>query len=142
MNLTVWRDQLRPDSTEGQFYVDGVQKYYTLEDTYRQLDNGTVDKQYGTTCIPNGRYRVVPTASPHFGRVMPHVENVPQFDGVLIHWGNRPADTEGCILLGMQRGADLITDSQAAFDDFWALYIAAIQRGEEVWLTVGVTQPS
>ena len=126
-----------PDSVcvLGQMDFKGAHECYTMEPAYAAPD-------VKPRCIPAGTYPLTIRFSKKFARLMPHVENVPQFDGVLIHWGNRPADTEGCILLGMQRGADLITDSQAAFDDFWALYIAAIQRGEEVWLTVGVTQPS
>lgn len=53
---------------------------------------------------------------------MPHVLNVPDFEGVLIHWGNFAHDTEACLLVGRQRGPmpDFIGESKMAFSELFA----------------------
>jgi len=50
--------------------------------------------------IPTGTYRIVFRQSPKFGRLMPYVEDVPNFTGIMIHPGNTARDTRGCILVG------------------------------------------
>lgn len=68
---------------------------------------------------------------------MPHILNVSGFDGIRIHSGNTSADTEGCILLGQQRnGLDDVVESRAAFAAFFPKLQAAINRGEQVRITV------
>lgn len=65
---------------------------------------------------------------------MPHVENVPNFDGILIHWGNSQKDTEGCILVGETLGPnpDWIGSSRAAFTNlFIKLTLGTITISEE-----------
>lgn len=98
MRLKLKRVAKKEEYTIGKLYIDG--KYYcdTLEDTVRDL---TVEKKIpGDTAIPAGRYNVVVTLSPRFGRELPRLLNVPYFDGILIHRGNTAKDTAGCILVG------------------------------------------
>lgn len=59
-----------------------------------------------TSCIPEGTYQVKLLPSTRFGRIMPRLLSVPGRTGILIHAGNGPSNTEGCILVGMDRGAD------------------------------------
>jgi hypothetical protein len=117
--LTVARTWFSDNSTIGEMYV-GLEKIcYTLEDTVR--DNGV--KIYGKTAIPTGRYEVVMNYSNRFQRFLPLLLNVPDFEGVRIHTGNRPEDTEGCILVGKTKNDDqpnYIFESRAAFNDLMA----------------------
>ena len=136
MELDLKRTTFNPDCTLGTLSIDGVFEAFTLEDTYRQLDNGTVDKWKGRTAIPNGRYAVTIDDSVRFGRPMPHVLNVPQFDGIRIHSGNTAEDTEGCILIGRTKGTEAIGESRAAFDAFFPKLQAALAAGDSVHLTV------
>lgn len=52
---------------------------------------------------------------------MPHVVDVPDRTDILIHPGNFPSDTLGCILVGQTKGTDYIGESRAAFDKLWPI---------------------
>lgn len=54
-------------------------------------------------CIPAGNYKVTPFNSPTKGHVF-LVHDVPNRSMIEIHKGNTIADTEGCILVGMNFG--------------------------------------
>ncbi|MDR3141273.1 MAG: DUF5675 family protein [Tannerellaceae bacterium] len=88
----------KPLYTIGKLYIDGEYFCDTLEDTVRDLSKEA--KIAGKTAIPAGTYEVAVNRSPKFGRNLPRLLNVPCFEGVLIHRGNKPEDTAGCILVG------------------------------------------
>lgn len=133
MQLKLTRAQFEPTCTIGRLYVDGVNECWTLEDQVRPTG---APKVFGQTAIPAGTYGVVITHSPHFGRDLPLLLNVPGFEGVRIHPGNTAADTEGCILVGMDRLADSIGRSRIAFDALFPKIVAALSRGETVSIEV------
>ena len=135
MELLLKRDVFTEVSTQGQLSVNGEFECFTLEDKDRKLENGGT-KVFGETAIPRDRYKVELDWSPHFGKDMPHILDVPQFEGVRIHPGNYPRDTEGCILVGKERYEDFIRDSKIAFDALLAKLNLAWAQGEEVWLTI------
>lgn len=95
MELTLTRTVFLEDRTIGELSV-GDFHCYTLEDAVRP--EGI--KIRGETAIPAGRYAIMVTMSPRFNRRLPLLMGVPNFSGVRIHGGNRPAHTEGCILVG------------------------------------------
>lgn len=112
MKLLVQRGKSSKKSTIGELFIDGEFECYTLEDIVRPKG----EKVYGETAIPCGTYRVVIDFSPHFGRRLPHVLDVPGFDGIRIHPGNTDADTDGCLLVGQTKGEDYIGQSKLAFE--------------------------
>lgn len=112
MKLTVRRFSFLEKCTIGKLYIDEEDvALYTLEPKVRDI------KIDGCTAIPAGMYKVIIDYSNHFGRDLPHVLDVPNFDGVRIHSGNSDLDTQGCILIGdTWSGGDFIGHSKDAFD--------------------------
>lgn len=129
MIVEVHRLWMTPRSTIGEMLIDGRFFCYTLEDVARPAGSPKVP---GKTAIPIGSYRLVIDHSVRFGKMMPHVLNVPGFQGIRIHAGNAAADTEGCILLGMIRMIDQIGRSRVAFLDFMARLEAAGEARLEI----------
>lgn len=132
MELTLKRDILESRYTQGMLSVDGEYACFSLEDTVRAPGI----KIPGETAIPPGRYRVVITHSPHFDRPLPLLLDVPGFEGVRIHPGNYPSDTQGCILVGNSRKPGEVGNSRAAFAALFEKIEAALQDGSECWITI------
>lgn len=133
MELTLKRIQLDPDVTIGQLAIDGAPYCYVCEDTVRPPG---APKVYGQTAIPAGRYRVIITWSPHFNRMLPLLVNVPGFDGVRMHPGNKASDTEGCLLPGLDHQPKGVGRSVLAFEPLLARIAAAIDAGADVYIEV------
>lgn len=93
--ILVVRTSFTQTSTRGHLFVNDDRWGYTLEDRLRPFGQ----KVLGQTCIPAGQYDVRLEKSARFGKVLPRVLDVPFFDGILFHGGNRPDDSEGCILI-------------------------------------------
>ncbi len=138
------------DYTIGHLSIDNHPfKCDTLEDPNRDknknggFDNGEI-KIHGNTCIPYGKYKIdMTTISPRFGSKsqyqfcggkLPRLLNVPSFEGVLIHIGNFPRDTEGCILVGYNKIKGQLIDSTKAFRELYAILFSAHTKGEEIWV--------
>jgi hypothetical protein len=144
MELLIQRESSTRNSTPGALSINGVFECFTLEDVVREVALVPVStwKIASETAIPVGTYEVTIDFSDRFQRQMPHVLNVPGFDGIRIHSGNTAADTEGCILLGKQRALDDVSQSRDAFAAFFPKLQAAINSGERVTLTVAPARPS
>lgn len=101
--LQVTREPTSPNGTLGIFtaYVGDalVYKCFTLEDPVREPG---AQKVWGDTAIPKGTYKVALRYSNRFQKELPGVQDVPGFNGILLHGGNTKADTHGCPLLGTQ----------------------------------------
>ena len=115
MDIKIKRKLNTDKSCIGELYIDGEFFCNTLEDRVRE--DGV--KVQGQTAIPAGRYKVIIDWSNHFQKMLPHILNVPNFDGIRIHAGNSDKDTSGCILLGLYTGLDdFITQSRDTFNSF------------------------
>ncbi|MDO4309932.1 MAG: DUF5675 family protein [Prevotella sp.] len=149
MILTLRRIARRPGYTIGRLYIDGEYFCDTLEDTDRGLCQGqSVDalrrmKVKGATAIPMGRYKItLNVVSPRFGKRarykriggrLPRLLDVPVFDGVLIHIGNTPKDTEGCILVGENKVVGQVVNSTATF---YRLFDRLTTAGDDIWIEI------
>lgn len=131
MKLQLKRRYKGTNYTIGDLYIDGEWFSNTLEDTDRNLtstmskDEIAKVKVYGKTAIPTGTYVVdMNTVSPKFGKrswaqpyegKVPRLQDVPGYEGVLIHPGNTADDTSGCILVGRNKVKGQVVESQNTF---------------------------
>lgn len=134
MLLEVKRLYKKDTHTIGVLVVDGEKFSDTLEDKVRDLKSEK--KVYGETAIPAGKYKVVMSMSSKFKRVMPYLENVPQFTGIMIHPGNTIKDTLGCILVGENKKKGQLVNSRKYSDELNKRINEAIERKEQVWIEV------
>jgi hypothetical protein len=139
MELHLERLQCGRDFTIGTLSIDGDFQCWTLEDELRPPGV----KVPAQTCIPPGRYRVNLTFSNRFQRMLPLLVDVPDFAGIRIHPGNTSADTEGCILVGLDRHGQSVGRSRDAFSALFAKLSENDRLGRLCWITVdnGVQTP-
>lgn len=156
MDLRLVREPSLGGSTVGQLLLNGLFECFTLEDVVREVEKltGETDEAWvsrwkipGQTAIPTGKYRVIIDRSNRFSLIaskkagklvdvfLPHLLSVPGFLGVRMHSGNGPDDTEGCILLGMSRGYNVVHDSRKALGNFFPKLVG-ISAKEEVWISI------
>ena len=137
MKLELHRVFKGPEYTIGKLHINGQYVCDTLVDVDRGLTqkmslNDIVRKKvYGKTAIPTGEYQVtLAVISPKFkdrswakfcGGKLPRLLNVPGFQGVLIHVGNKPEDTLGCILVGYNKIKGQVINSAEAFKNLYSM---------------------
>lgn len=137
MELTLTRTEKTKDYTMGRLEIDGEHFCDRLEPTWRDLGPGRPGhKIAGRTAIPDGRYPVAVTWSPKFKKWLPLLLHVPQFEGIRIHAGNTPDDTEGCILVGLRVKPGKVLDSRL-WEHRLVRRLASRPLGEGVWISVG-----
>lgn len=152
MKLLLKRIFKGPSYTIGKLYINGVFECDTLEDTDRgltsqmTLEEIKAKKMYGVTAIPTGTYSInMTTVSPKFkDRVwakpykglLPRLENVKGYEGVLIHVGNKAEDTLGCILVGENKVKGQVINSTATFYELMTVLLKAQSAGEVIELTI------
>lgn len=152
MNITIKRIFKGDKYTIGKLYVNGIYECDTLEDTDRGLTEDSPlseiqsKKVYGETAIPTGTYKIdMNIVSPKFkdrswakfcGGKLPRLIDVPGYSGVLIHVGNKPADTLGCILVGDNKIKGQVINSTSTFQELYSLMLKAKVAGEEITVTI------
>lgn len=105
MKLLLVRDSFTscsPDGdlfTEGELFINSVSFCNTLEPS-----QGKKVKYGRGCCIAPGTYSIDFHYSPKFGKYMLTLCGVSGRSGILIHSGNTPKDTSGCILVGKRGG--------------------------------------
>jgi Family of unknown function (DUF5675) len=147
MLLTLLRTELNAEDTIGELSIDDGPRFcYTLELPSRDGLPGSA--------IPPGVYPVVLVPSPKFlgatdpwilryASQMPRLIRIPDRSNILIHWGNEPQNTEGCILVGLEHPSqDFIGSSRAAFEQLFAI-IEQPARANDLRIQVigGAPQP-
>ena len=100
--LTLVRYTRTEEAILGSLYLNGAFICYTLENAAK--------------AIPCWMYTVQNSKSPKFKRELPLLHNarVPSSRGIRIHVGNTVASSSGCVLVGMGRNGDRLTESTPA----------------------------
>lgn len=149
--IKVKRVARKPSYTIGRIYCDGSRFCDSIEDQDRGLDDSMTLEQiqkvkvYGETAIPTGTYRIILGDSPKFRNrawfkkygVVPRVQDVKGFDGVLIHPFNTAEESLGCIGPGENKVVGKVINSTKAYyrlmDEF---FIPAWKAGDQIQLVV------
>lgn len=144
MKLTLVRFARKETYTIGRLYVNGEYECDTIEDKVRDVSKEA--KIYGETAIPYGNYEItMKVKSPKFSKVekyrrcggyLPRLLDVPYFEGILIHIGNKAEDSLGCILVGQNKVKGQVINST---ETFWRLYEkmkAASDAGEGITIEI------
>ena len=128
------------DRTEGVLFFIDRELCDTLEDVVRDINaDGDLDdlgegKVYGETAIPYGTYELTVTMSPRFKKEMTLVKNVPNFEGIRIHWGRSIKNSLGCILVGKKNKDTL--DNTHMTDKITELVKSLESEGKKVYLEI------
>jgi hypothetical protein len=141
MEIVLQRINDNGTSTTGNISVDGL-KFVTIEDPHREI------KIPGITRIPAGEYEIKFRTKgrhhysylrkfPDFHKGMLELQDVPEFQFILIHIGNSAKDTEGCICIGTKiDGPDSISESTRAYIVFYQLVSKALLADEKVTIKI------
>lgn len=149
MKLVLKRINNQDNYCEGKLYIDGIYQCDVIEDVDRGLTNEMSvteiqsKKVYGETAIPKGTYQItLDVVSPKFkdrswatfceGK-LPRLLDVPGFEGVLIHVGNKAADSLGCLLVGQKSSDGIVSNSTQTFKD---LYYKLKQATDQITITI------
>jgi len=136
MLLTVKRTNFTEESTIGELFIDGKFFCYTLEDKDRGLTDSMslaeikLRKIFGITCIPYGKYKVVLSMSPKFGKILPEIQGVKGYSGIRIHTGNTAKDSLGCLLVGKKKAFNQIFESTAAMRELMLM----LDKANDAWI--------
>lgn len=105
MKLFLKRDYFSLSAVGGVLYVDGVRCCDTLEPA--------IIEGYGKgSCIKPGTYSIDYHYSPKFRKYMLTLCGVKGRSGILIHSGNTPKDSAGCILVGVRFDKENLSSSR------------------------------
>ncbi|QDP67379.1 MAG: hypothetical protein Unbinned6224contig1003_3 [Prokaryotic dsDNA virus sp.] len=147
MKLKLVRISSQADSTNGVLYIDDKFACFTLEDEQREI------KVQGETAIPLGIYQIEfrnvggfhSKYAKRFSDIhegMLELQNVPNFQYILIHCGNTDEHTAGCILLGdSQENNVLLKDgfigkSTQAYKRVYPRIAKALKNNEKVEIEI------
>jgi len=142
MELFLKRSVKTDLSTIGKLSVDGAFQCLILEDKDRDLvqtmppDEIAKIKIFGKTAIPRGRYKVILSFSNRFQRWLPEIVGVPGYVGIRIHPGNKPEDTDGCLLTGTTQAIDWVSQSKLAFDALMSHLEPAFHTNQPIFITI------
>ena len=112
VNLLLIRDTFTKESTIGKLFINGESFCDTLENPY-------INNERNISCIPEGQYEVrlrLPRESATRDYLHLLVQDVPNRSYILVHIGNKPSHTKGCILVGNGRKQDIVENSRLAMD--------------------------
>ena len=147
MKLKLYRISSEADSTSGILMIDDKFECYTLEDEQRQV------KVMHETAIPLGIYEIQfrtvggfhSKYIKRFGDMhkgMLELQDVPNFQYILIHCGNTDEHTSGCILVGDSQENNIVKkdgfigSSTQAYKRIYPKIASALINNEKVTIEI------
>lgn len=146
MKLTLQRIKENEDATLGILFIDGEAECFTIEDQFQ------VEKVKAETRIPEGEYEIkLRTVGSHHTRyknMFPNIhkgmlwlQDVPNFQYILIHIGNDDNDSEGCLLVGSTVPQPMdrllwIGESKDAYRKMYSKIVKELENNEKVTITI------
>lgn len=140
LELLVVRSYRGPEYTIGHLYIDNQYFCDTLEDVDRGLNSAMSEEEIlaikidGKTAIPTGTYEVtlgirsakfsLPKYQKQYGfcnAYLPRLIDVKGYSGVLIHIGNSPEHTDGCLLVGENKVKGQVINSTNTFKKLYKI---------------------
>lgn len=106
-----------------------------LNDSYL-CDTLEPPKYVNHPCIDKGTYRIGYQYSNKFGRNMPFLLSVNGRVGIMIHPGNYPKDTQGCILVGRNLQKGSVSNSKKTFDNVNSIIQGVVNLTGSATITV------
>lgn len=67
---------------------------------------------------------------------LPRLLDVKGYEGILIHVGNKPEDTLGCILVGYNKAKGQVSESTVVFQKLYNLMLEKKLLGEKLVITI------
>ena len=138
--------------TIGSLYINDEYFCDTIEDIDRgimqstSLDEIKKIKVQHQTAIPRGKYDItLKVQSPKYSKrsqynfckgYLPRLLNVPGFEGILIHIGNKPEDSSGCILVGENKVKGQVINSTATFKKLYEKLKEASDNNEKITIEI------
>jgi hypothetical protein len=117
MEILLKRLAKKDTYTIGKMYLNKGYFCDTIEDKDRGLNQSMSledilkIKVMHQTAIPTGVYKVIVNMSPSKGRLLPRLEDVKGFSGILVHRGNTEDDSSGCIIIGENKVVGKVINS-------------------------------
>ena len=141
MDLICQRTNFWPLSTGSELSVNGAHECYVLELPVKDAKPGSA--------IAPGKYLIVLASSPKFQAIakedmwfaayadaMPHIVGIPGRSEIMLHPGNSPENTSGCLLVGETLEENFVGNSRVAFAALYPKIRGAIVAGEAVSIEV------
>lgn len=144
MELRIKKIHETRNCTVSRLFINGKPSVLILQDGHRDV------KEYGDTRIPAGRYeiklrkaggfhqRYLAKYGASFHKGMLELQAVPNFTWILIHIGNTPEDTKGCLLTGTTSSNSncFVGGSEKAYLELYPQVANAITAGQRVFITM------
>lgn len=155
MKLELKRVYKGNDYTIGKLYIDGEYFCDTIEDCDRgltqdmSLEEINKIKVYGKTAIPTGTYKITLSVKSNkysnfkkykWAKIcdgyIPRLLDVPGYEGILIHVGNKAEDSSGCILVGQNKIKGQVINSTITFNKLYDILKKAYEDKEDITNTI------
>lgn len=133
MTLTLIRTKYLSDRTIGALHIDDVLFCDTLEPSnFKRAFSSIQTGEYTVTLKVQSPKFLQSALYKDINAMLPRLQGVQGREGILIHIGNYPKDTQGCILVGRLNANDDLQNSRITFNSLYNRLKAADKRGEVI----------